>query len=163
RHDAEDLWPGDQALGAEAATEERAANMYLLRRYAEESRDPPLGHSEALTRRIDGQRVAVPRRHDRMGLHGIVVLGGRLVGRIDPDRRRRESRLHIAPLYSSRIADADGGRDKALTVIETDTGRQHFISRRQEHPSFRRSLQRLGDHRRDRLVRITHLIILQKI
>ena len=31
RHDAEDLWPGDQAFRSEAATQEGAADMNLVR------------------------------------------------------------------------------------------------------------------------------------
>jgi hypothetical protein len=70
----------------------------------------------------------------------IVVLGGRLVGRIDPDRCRREGRLDIAPLDLGRIADADDRRDEAFVAIETDTGRLRFVSRRQERRSLRRGL-----------------------
>ena len=163
RHDAEDLRPGDQALGAEAAAEEGAADMNLLRGDAEQSRDPPLGHGEALARRIDRQRVAVPRRHDGVRLHGVVVLGGRLVGRIDALRCRRETRLDIAAPHFGRIADADGGRHEAFAGIETDAGGLRFVARRQQRCAFRRGLQRLGDHHRDRLVRIAHLVVLQEI
>jgi hypothetical protein len=86
-----------------------------------------------------------------------------VVGGIDPDRCRREGRFNIAQLHLGRIADADDRRDEAFVGIETDTGRLRFVSRRQERRSLRRGLQRLGDHHRDRLVRITHLIILQKV
>src|SRR5258708_36244279 len=141
RHDAEDLRPGDQALAAEAAAQEGAANMDLLRGDAEEPRDPPLSQGEALAWRIDGQRIAAPRRDDRVGLHGIVVLGGRLVGRIDPARCRRESRLHIAPLHFSRTADADGGWDEAFAGIETYPGRPRLVLWGEERRSFRRRLQ----------------------
>ncbi len=95
RHDAEDLRPGHQALGAEAASQKGAANVDLLRGDAEQPRDPSLGHGEGLARRIDRQHIAVPRRHDGVRLHGVVVLGGRFVGCIDAPRRGRESRFHI--------------------------------------------------------------------
>jgi hypothetical protein len=84
RQDAEDLRPGEKAFRAEAAAEVRAANMDLVRRDAEQPGDSSLRHRKALARRIDRQRVAVPRHDDRMRLHGIVILRRRLVGRIDP-------------------------------------------------------------------------------
>ncbi len=81
--DAEHLRSLHEALGAEAAAQEGAADMDFLRRDAEQSRDPPLRHGEALARRIDRQRIAVPCRDDGMRLHRVVVLGRRLVGRFD--------------------------------------------------------------------------------
>jgi hypothetical protein len=75
RHDTENLRSRDQAFRAEAASEERAANMNLVRRDAKQSGDAALRHRESLARRIDRQRIAVPRRHDGVGLHRIVILG----------------------------------------------------------------------------------------
>src|SRR5712675_215769 len=69
---AENLWPGDQALRAEAAAEERAANMDLFRRKAEEPGDAAASHFQSLARRVDRQRIAVPGRDDRMRLHRVV-------------------------------------------------------------------------------------------
>ena len=137
--------------------------MNLVRRDAEQSGDPPLGHGETLSRRIDGQRIAIPCRHDGVRLHGIVVLGGRLIGRVDALRRRRQTCLHIAAPHFGGIADADGSRHEAFAGIETDAGWQHFVSWRQQCGAFRRSLERLGDHHGNRLVRITHLVVLQEI
>ena len=74
RQNAEQLRPGDEALGAEAAAEERAANMDIPWWHAEQSSDPRLGHGEALARRIDRQCVAVPSRDNRVRLHRIVIL-----------------------------------------------------------------------------------------
>ena len=91
---------------------------------AEQSGDASLRHREALARRVDGQRVAVPCRHDRVRLHRVVILRRRLVGRVDARRRRREARLDVAALHCGRIADADGGRHEALAGIETDPGRR---------------------------------------
>ena len=65
--------------------------------------------------------------------------------------------------HFGRIADADGGRHETFAGIETHAGRQCLVSWRQQRRSFRRSLQRLRDHNRDRLVRITHLVVLQQI
>src|SRR6266851_5565398 len=42
-------------------------------------------------------------------------------------------------------------------------GVSSVVSLRQQRRAFRRVLQRLGDHHRDRLVRITHLVVLQEI
>ena len=120
--------PGDQALGAEAAAEERAADMDVLRRDAEQSGDPPLRHGEALARRIDRERIAVPCRHDRVRLHRIVVLRRRLVGRLDALRCARKTGLDIAALNDGRIADADGRRHEALVRIEPDAGRLDFVA-----------------------------------
>src|SRR5260221_11722473 len=60
RQDAEDLRPGDEALGAEAAPQEGAANMDRLRGDAEEPRDTHLGQGAALAWRIDGHTIAIP-------------------------------------------------------------------------------------------------------
>src|SRR6267154_4963138 len=60
RQDAKDLRSGNQSLGAEAAAEVRAADMDLVRRDAEQPRDPSLRHGETLARRVNRQAVAIP-------------------------------------------------------------------------------------------------------
>ena len=62
-----------------------------------------------------------------------------------------------------RVADADGRRHKTFAGIETDAGGQHIVSRRQQRRAFGRGLQRLGDHHRDRLVGVAHLVVLQEV
>src|SRR3982074_239446 len=57
RQDAKDLRSRNQAFRSEAATQEGAANMDLLRRDAEQSRDPSLGHGEALSPRLRAERT----------------------------------------------------------------------------------------------------------
>jgi len=89
-HDAEDLRPGDQPLRTEAAAEERAADVNALRRDAEQPGDASLCHCHALARRVDGQGVAIPGRHDRVGLHRVVILRRRVIDRLHAKRRRRE-------------------------------------------------------------------------
>ena len=163
RHDAEHLRPRDEALGAEAAAEERTADVDVLRRDAEQSRDPPLRHDEALARRVDRERVAVPRRDDRVRLHRVVVLRRRLVGRLDPLRRGGEPGLDIAALHFRRIADADARRHEAFGRVEPDPRRLAVVARRQQRGAFGRRLQRLGDHHRDRLVGVAHPVVLQQV
>ena len=108
RQDAEHLRPGHEALGAEAAAEERAADVDVLRAGCRTSpASAPLRHGEALARRVDGQRVAVPCGHDRVRLHRVVVLRRRLVGRVDPPRGRRRGRpRHRLRCASAGVADA---------------------------------------------------------
>ena len=60
RHDAENLWACDHALGTEAAAEEGTADVDFVRGDAEKSREASLRHGETLAGGIDGQRVAVP-------------------------------------------------------------------------------------------------------
>src|SRR5271169_5101589 len=110
RHDAEDLRPRDQTLRAETAAEEGAANMDLFWRNPEQSSDAALRHRQPLARRVDRQDIAIPRNDDGVRLHGIVILGRRLVGRINALRRRRETCLDIAKPHFCRITDADGCR-----------------------------------------------------
>ena len=55
-----------------------------------------LRHGQALARRVDRQRVAVPGGDDGVRLHRVVILRRRLVGRVDPVRRCREARLDVA-------------------------------------------------------------------
>ena len=83
RHDAEHLRSGDHAFGAEAAAEERTADVDLVRGDSEKSCDAPLRHGKTLARRIDRQRIAVPCGDDRMRLHRVVILRSGLVGRFD--------------------------------------------------------------------------------
>ena len=62
-----------------------------------------------------------------------------------------------------RVTDADDRRHKTFVGIEADAGRLHLILRRQQRRAFRRRLQRFGDHHRDRLVGVAHLVVLQQI
>ena len=78
-------------------------------------------------------------------------------------RCRGEARLDIAPLHLGRVADADRGRNEALAGIETDPGRLGLVAGRQQRGAFRRGLERLGDHHRDRLVRVAHTVVLQNV
>ena len=137
--------------------------MDVRGRDAEQSGDPPLRHDQALARRIDRQLVAVPRRDDGVRLHGVVILRRRFVGRLDPRRCRGETCLDVAVTDLGGIADADHGRHETLAAIEPDAGRLRLVARRQQRGAFGRGLQRLGDHHRDRLVGVAHLVVLQQI
>ena len=76
---------------------------------------------------------------------------------------RRKAGLDIATAHFGGIADADRGRHKAVACIEADPGRLDLISRRQQCRALGRGFQRLGDHHRDRLVGVTHLVVLQQL
>ena len=78
-------------------------------------------------------------------------------------RRRGQARLRRRRAALGRIADADGGRDEAFVGIEADAGRLRLVARRQQRGAFRRGLQRLGDHHRDRLVGVADPVVLQQI
>src|ERR1700756_4574457 len=52
REDAENLRSGDQAFAAEAAAEERAADVNVIRRDSEQAGKTPLRNGETLARRI---------------------------------------------------------------------------------------------------------------
>ena len=47
--------------------------------------------------------------------------------------------------------------------IEPDPGRLGLVARRQQRGAFRRGLERLGDHHRDRLVGVAHPVVLQQV
>jgi hypothetical protein len=66
-------------------------------------------------------------------------------------------------LHHGRIADAHRLRREALGGIQPRPRQLGFVAGRQQRGSFRRGLQRLGDHHRDRLVGITHAVILQQV
>ena len=161
--DAQDLRPGDQALRAEAAAEERAADKDLLRRDAEQPGDAAARHHQALARRVDRQRIAVPGGDDGVRLHRVVVLRRRLVGRVDPRGGRREARFDIA------FADLGGRcrpRRRAARSFRRRRGRRAPARPRiaaAAAPRPRRRLQRLGDHHRDRLVGVAHPVVLQHV
>src|SRR6266849_1873429 len=53
RHDAENLRSGDQAFGAEAAAQERTADVDLVWGNPEKSGETPLRHGKTLARRVD--------------------------------------------------------------------------------------------------------------
>ena len=156
RHDAENLRSRDEAFGAEAAAEERTADVDLVGRDAEKSGEASLRHGKTLARRIDRERIAVPCGHDRVRLHRVVILGCGLVGRLDPLRRGGETGLDIAAMHLRRIADADARRHEALGRIEPDPRRLGVVARRQQRGAFRRGLERFRDDDGDRLVGVTH-------
>ncbi len=163
RQNAEDLRPGDEALGAEPTAQKGAADVDVLRRDAEEPGDPCLRHGHALAGHIDGEPVAVPCGDDRVRLHRVVVLRRRLVGRLDAPRGCGEPRLDIADLRLGRVDDPDGGGDEALDGVEADAGKLPLIAGGEERGAFRRGFQGLGDDDRDRLVRVANLVILQEV
>ena len=132
-------------------------------RDSEQSCEASLRQRETLTRRVDGQLLAVPCGDDRVRLHRIVVLGRRLVGRFDALRGRGQPRLDIAPLHLGRIADPDAGGNETLDRVEADPGRLGLVTGREQHGPFRRGLEGLGDHDRDRLVRVAHTVVLQNV
>ncbi|MGY4509252.1 hypothetical protein ACVIN2_002706 [Bradyrhizobium sp. USDA 3650] len=84
RHDAEDRRAGHEPLRAEPTAEERAADVDLVVRDAEQFGDARQRQHETLGRHVDLQTVTVPGRHDRMRLHCVVILRRRLVRRVDP-------------------------------------------------------------------------------
>ncbi len=92
-----------------------------------------------------------------------MILRWRLIGRIDAFRRRGETRFHVTQMSLRRIADANGLRHEAFIGVEADAGWQRFIVRRQQRGAFRCRLQRFCNHHRDRLVGVTHAVILQEI
>ena len=77
---AENLRSGHQTFGAEAAAKKRTTNMNFLGSDAEQSGKTRLRHRHTLTRRIDRERIALPRGNNRMRLHRIVILRRGLVG-----------------------------------------------------------------------------------
>ena len=93
---AEDLRAGDHPLRAEAAAQERAADMDLFRRQAEQAGEAAARHLQALARRVDRQRLAVPGRDDRMRLQGVVVLRRGLIGGVDQRGGAREACFDVA-------------------------------------------------------------------
>src|ERR1700730_7402140 len=163
RHDAQNLWPGDGALRAEAAAEERTADVNPVRRDSEKTGNTPLRHGKTLAWRIDRERIAVPCGHDRMRLHRVVILGCCLVDRFDLLRSCSETGLDIAAVYLRWISDADALRYEALRRIQPNPRRLDLVARRQQCRSFRRSLERLRDDDRDRLVGVTDPVGLQQI
>ena len=162
-HDAQHLRRPDGALGAEAAAEERALNMDVGGVDAEQAGDPGLRHRHPLARRIEEQPVAVPARHHRVRLHRVVVLRRRVVGRLDPAVGVGQTGRHVAAGLVRRAADADRVRHETLGLVEAGAGRLHRIGRTQQQRAFRGGLQRLGDHHRDRLVGVAHMIVLQQV
>jgi hypothetical protein len=103
----------------------------MVRVDPEQIRDAGLRHGKPLARRVDRQRVAVPCRHDGVGLHGIVILRRGLVGLIDAQRRGGKTRFDIADARRGRADEPDCSWDEALGRIETGTGRPGVVVGRQ--------------------------------
>ena len=162
-HDAEDLRPLDQPLRPEAAAEERAADVDALGRNAEQPGDASLCHRHALARRVDGQGVAVPRRHDGVGLQRVVVLRRRFVDRLDPNRRCRKPGLDVAMAILGRHAGADIRGREAVVRIQASARRLGLVTRGQQDGTLGRGLQRVRHHDGDWLVGVAHLVILQHV
>jgi hypothetical protein len=137
--------------------------MDILGRDSEQPGDASLGHGEALARRVDRQPVAVPCSHDRVRLHRIVVLRRCLVGRVDARACRGEARLDIAAMHLGWHADADKGRNEALSVVEADPGWLGVVAGGQKRGAFGRGLERCGDDDGDRLVCVAHVVVLQNV
>ena len=131
--------PLHQRLGAEAPAQEGRADQDVGRVDAEELGDAALAHGQGLAGRVDGEPVAVPLRHDGVGLHGVVVLGGGLVGGVHPLRRAREAGLDVAAVVDvRRLADADRVGREGLVAVEADAGGLDLVARRQQRHALRR-------------------------
>ena len=55
------------------------------------------------------------------------------------------------------------GGTKLSVGIQPHPRRRGLVAGRQQRGTFRRGLQRLGDHHRDRLVGVTHPVVLQQV
>ncbi len=163
RHDAEHLRAGDHAFGAEAAAEERTADMDLVRGDPEQSRDAPLRQRKTLARRIDRQRIAIPCGDDRMWLHGVVILRSGLVGCFDALCGCGETGLDIAAMRCRRMARADDGWHEDVVRVEPDPRRLGVVARRQQRCAFRCGFERFRDDDGDRLIGVTDPVALQQI
>jgi hypothetical protein len=69
----------------------------------------------------------------------------------------------IAVTNLGRRADADRGWDEAVVAVQPDPRWLRLIAWRQQHRAFRRRLQRLGDHHRNRLTSVAHPVVLQQV
>ena len=134
----ENLRSGHQTFGAEAAAEERTADVNLIGRYAEQSGKTPLRHRHTLTRRIDRERIALPRGNNRMRLHRIVILRRGLIGPSDRGFRRGELILDIAALRLRREAGADGLQREGFVGIKADPRRLGLVAWRKQACAFGR-------------------------
>jgi hypothetical protein len=86
----------DRQLAAEAAADELAHHLDILRRDLERRGDRMLGAGDQLGGAVDGQPVAVPRRKAGRRLHRVVALVGRGVGRVDLRSAFGEATIEIA-------------------------------------------------------------------
>ncbi len=94
---------------------------------------------------IDRQLLLGPIRDGAEQLHGIMVLGGRLIGTLDDGGGIAEGRIHIA-----RIEAFIGNALRAGAVHQWDE-RGFFINSRYGFGAFNRGLDRLRNHQRNRL------------
>ena len=153
RQDGQDLRPGYDRLGAEAAADEGRTDQHVFRRNVEPPCKAGRRHHRGLVGQVQRQPVAVPFRHDGMGLHGVVILTRCLVGFLHPVGRRSKSCLHITFRRAWRHADADAFRHEWLQ-IEPGQNRFGLIGRSQQHRALRCRLKRFGNDQRDRLAGI---------
>ena len=161
--DGEDLRAVEDRLGAKAAAEERRADDDVFRRNAEISGVGRATHRQRLAGHVERDVIAVPSGDDGVRLHGIVVLRRRDIVGLHDVGGVRQPRLDITESGPWRRADAHTLRRVALAILETGQGRLSFILRVEERCSFRRRLQRLADHQRDRLVDVADRVVLQHL
>ena len=161
RNDAKNLRTGDKSFGAKTTADEGAADVDLVRRHAEQTRQTALGHRQALGRRVDRECVTVPVGDDGVGFHGVVILRWCLVGRIDVLGGCGDAGRHIALVHHGGIACTDDRRHEAVGGIEVHARRLGLVTRSEQGGAFGRRLERFGHDNRDRLVGIPHAIVLQ--
>ena len=156
--------PRDQALRAEAAAEERAADVDVLRRDAEQPGDarpaPSPGPGSAC--RSTACRRPRPRRWRAAPSH----CGTAPAFRRSP---RCASMPPPSPASTSPCCTSAGlptptaGGTKLSSASRPTRAGSRLVARRQQRGAFGRRLQRLGDHHRDRLVGVAHPIVLQQV
>ena len=154
-HDRQHRRRVDDALGAEAAADERRRHVDLLGLEPEQAGDRVAHAVDALRRLVEAQRAVLPAGHGRVRLHRVVVLDRRAVGRLDRRGRRAQRGLDVAawrrpPTPSG--ATARGRRRASRTRCSAAS-----CSMRTRPDRVRADLEALGDDRADDLAAEVHL------
>ena len=148
-----------RALRAEAASDVRRDHPHAVGIEAEDLGDRVSRARGALVGVVDGELAAFPARNRRVGLHRVVVLGGRLVGRVDRDLRAGERGVDVALVGLGRKARVDllGRLELRVVVGELHVVLGGVVGDPDAARPLPRRLERIGDHRRDDLAAIGHV------
>ena len=109
-----------------------------------------------------GVSIALPLGDYGVGLHGVVILGGRLINRLDRLGGAGKLGFDVAGLGARRIAGPDDFGCKRL-ALEAGARALRIIGRGEQAGPLRRRLEGLGDDHCDRLAGIADPVVLQEV
>ena len=152
-----------RALAAEPAAHERAHHTEFVRRQAKRLGDGAAHTRDVLRAVVQRERIALPHRDGRVGLHGVVRFHGRTVDGLDALRCLRHAGNHVAACGIGRLPLHLAGRVRIGAGGFEIEPRRLLRNLHAHHARCGlRMFQRVAHHQRDGLAVVMHLIVLQQ-